>query len=158
MLHIRFGDMDQVAYGPRWFKYNYDISWFQDPFVRKMIEEVDKTRYIDGYIFESPVLGPIPPEKLSGGVRTLIMIYEMPDKVFDATSCGQNCAHMLLEIGKRKDVTVNLRYFMPMNGLEPFELTIDNTGMIVSNNRDYTLCALDCLDPASAQTGEGEGR
>ena len=127
MLHIRFGDMDQVAYGPRWFKYNYDISWFQDPFVRKMIEEVDKTRYIDGYIFESPVLGPIPPEKLSGGVKTLIMIYEMPD-------------------------------FMPMNGLEPFELTIDNTGMIVSNNRDYTLCALDCLDPASAQTGEGEGR
>ncbi len=86
------------------------------------------------------------------------MIYEMPDKVFDATSCGANCAHMLLEIGKRKDVTVNLRYFMPMNGLEPFELTIDNTGMIVSNNRDYTLCALDCLDPASAQTGEGEGR
>ena len=137
MLHIRFGDMDQVAYGPRWFKYNYDISWFQDPFVRKMIEEV---------------------EKLSGGVKTLIMIYEMPDKVFDATSCGANCAHMLLEIGKRKDVTVNLRYFMPMNGLEPFELTIDNTGMIVSNNRDYTLCALDCLDPASAQTGEGEGR
>ena len=38
MLHIRFGDMDQVAYGPRWFKYNYDISWFQDPFVRKRNE------------------------------------------------------------------------------------------------------------------------
>ena len=110
MLHIRFGDMDQVAYGPRWFKYNYDISWFQDPFVRKMIEEVDKTRYIDGYIFESPVLGPIPPEKLSGGVKTLIMIYEMPDKVFDATSCGANCAHMLLEIGKRKDVTALTSY------------------------------------------------
>ena len=158
MLHIRFGDMDRVAYGPRWFKYNYDIRWCQDPFVRKMIEEVDKTRYIDGYIFESPVLGPIPPEKLSGGVKTLIMIYEMPDKVFDATSCGENCAHMLLEIGKRKDVTVNLRYFMPMKGLEPFELTIDNIGTIVKNNRDYTLCALDCLDPAGVQTGEGEGR
>ena len=65
-----------------------------------MIEEIDHTKYVDGYIFDSPVLGPIPPERLSGGVKTLIMIYEMPEKVFNATSCGPNCAHMLLEIGK----------------------------------------------------------
>ena len=148
MLRIVFGEMEKVAYGPRWFKYNYDINWFRDPFVQEMVEEIDRTRYIDGYIFESPVLGPIPPERLSGGVKTLIMIYEMTDKVFDATSCGANCARMLLEIGKRKDVTVNLRYLMPMKGLEPFEIEIANAEMVVDNVRDYTLCALDCLDKA----------
>ena len=146
VLKICFGDMEKVAYGPRWFKYNYQIEWFKDPFVQQMVLEVDKTKYIDGYIFESPVLGPIPPEMLSGGVKTLIMIYEMPEKVFNATSCGPNCAAMLLEIGKRKDVTVNLRYFMPMDGLEPFEIEIVNTGQIVTNKRDYTPSALDCLD------------
>lgn len=146
MLRIIFGDIDEVAYGPRWFKYYYELEWFKDPFVQEMIEEVDQTKYIDGYIFDSPVLGPIPPEKLSGGVKTLIMIYEMPEKIFNATSCGANCAHMLLEIGKRKDVTVNLRYFMPMNDLEPFIIEIVNKGKIVENIRDYTLTALASLD------------
>ncbi|MBR6060665.1 MAG: DUF4869 domain-containing protein [Spirochaetales bacterium] len=47
---------------------------------------------MDGLVIESPILGAIPPEKLSGGVQTLIMIYEKPDLVFDATSCGENCA------------------------------------------------------------------
>ena len=146
MLHIYFGNMEKVAYGPRWFKHSYDISWFQDPFVQEMIENVDHTRYVEGYIFDSPVLGPIPPEKLSGGVKTLIMIYEKPDKVFDATSCGPNCAKMLLEIGNRKDVTVNLRYFMPFKGLDPFDVEIINAGKVVCTAKEYTLCALKSLD------------
>ncbi len=148
MLHIIYGNMEKVAYGPRWFKHSYELAWFQDPFVQEMIAEVDNTRYVEGYIFDSPVLGPIPPERLSGGVKTLIMIYERTDKIFDATSCGPNCAHMLLEIGRRRDVTVNLHYFMPMKGLEPFEIEIVNAGKIVRTVKEYTLCALDSLDKA----------
>lgn len=148
MLRIFFGDMDEAAYGPTWFKYNYDPAWFEDPFVQDMILEVDRTKYVKGSVFDSPVLGAIPPERLSGGVKTLIMIYEMPDRVFDATSCGENCARMLLEIGRRKDVTVNLRYYMPMSGLEPFEIEIVNTKQIVRTEDDYALMALDCLDEA----------
>lgn len=60
MLRIYFGEMENVAYGP---------IWFQDPFVQKMIHEVDHTDYIGGVAFDSPVLGVIPPEKLSGGVK-----------------------------------------------------------------------------------------
>jgi len=30
------------------------------------------------------------------------MIYKRPDKIFDATSCGENCAKWLLEIGKKR--------------------------------------------------------
>lgn len=148
MLRIYFGDMKEAAYGPTWFKYNYDPSWFEDGLVQEMIREVDHTEYVGGSVFDSPVLGMIPPERLSGGVKTLIMIYKMPEKIFDATSCGANCAHMLLEIGKREDVTVNLRYFMPMEGLSPFQIEIANTGRIVTKERDYTLAALDCLDEA----------
>lgn len=58
--------MDEVAYGPRWFKYYYDLEWFRDPFVQELIEEVDQMKYVDGYIFDGPVLGPITPERLSG--------------------------------------------------------------------------------------------
>lgn len=148
MLRIYFGEMDNVAYGPTWFKYSYETAWFEDPFVQQMIKDVDNTTYVAGGVFDSPVLGPIPPERLSGGVKTLIMIYEMPDKIFDATSCGENCAQSLLEIGKKKDITVNLRYFMPMRGLEPFEIQILNTGSKVCSEKEYTLEALDSLDEA----------
>lgn len=146
MLHIYFGEMDGVAYGPTWFKYSYEPEWFLDPLVQAMVKEVDKSEYIDGQVIDSPVLGPISPNQLSGGLKTLIMIYMMPDKVFDATSCGENCAHSLIEIGKRKDITVNLRYFMPMKGLDPFEIEILNANKIVQNERDYTLTALDSLE------------
>ena len=81
---------------------------------------------MDGLVINSPVLGPIPPERLSGGVKTLIMIYERPDLVFDATSCGQNCAKWLLEIGKIKDVTINLEYLMTFDEYKPFEILSKN--------------------------------
>ncbi len=148
MLRLFFGDMKEAAYGPTWFKYNYEPLWFEDELVKAMVREVDHTEYISDSVFDSPVLGKIPPERLSGGVKTLIMIYKMPEKIFNATSCGANCAHMLLEIGKRENVTVNLRYYMPMKGLDPFEIEIVNLNRVVTNERDYALAALDCLDDA----------
>ena len=81
MLKIYYGEMEGVCYGPLWFKYSFDLKWFQDELVQQMILDVDKSKYVTGGVIDSPVLGPIPPEKLSGGVKTLIMIYKMPDKV-----------------------------------------------------------------------------
>ena len=142
MLNIYFGEMENVAYGPSWFKYNYMPEWLRDPFVQEMIKGVDNSTYIDGLVIDSPVLGPIPPERLSGGVKTLIMIYERPDMVFDATSCGQNCAYWLLEIGKKKDVLVNLNYLMTFEEFAPFEVRIVNEDRVVSTHEDYLLTAI----------------
>ena len=50
MLSIQYGEMEDVAYGPVWFKYNYELSWFQDPFVREMLLDVDKSEYIEGSV------------------------------------------------------------------------------------------------------------
>ena len=145
MLNIYYGEMEEAVYGPLWFKYSYDVAWFSDPLVQRMLEDVDRSRYVGGTLIESDVLGPIPPETLSGGVKTLILIYENPDLVFDATSCGPNCAKWLVEIGKRKEVTVNLRYFMPMDGLDPFAIRIVNTDTIVHTATEYAFASLDCL-------------
>ena len=142
MLRIWFGEMDNVNYGPYWFKSNYRMEWLQDKFVQDMIEDVDKSRYIDGYVIDSPVFGPIPPERLSGGVQTLIMIYERPDLVFDATSCGQNCAKWLVEIGRKKDVTVNLNYLMHLEEVSDFEVLIENENKLVSTSQDYIYTAV----------------
>ncbi|MBR6223250.1 MAG: DUF4869 domain-containing protein [Lachnospiraceae bacterium] len=142
MLTIIFGDSDNIEYGPSWFKYNYDPLWLKDPFVQEMILGVDKSRYIDGLVIDSPVLGPIPPERLSGGLKTLIMIYEKPELTFDATSCGENCAGYLLEIGKQKDVRVNLNYLMTFEKYSPFEVFIENEKRIISDPEDYLITAM----------------
>ncbi len=63
-------------------------------------------------MIDSPVLGKIPPERLSGGVKRLILIRELPDKVFYASACGDNCAPWLLRIAAQEDRTVNLRHIM----------------------------------------------
>lgn len=141
MLTIHFGEGEDVKYGPTWFKYNYDPAWLKDPFVQDMIKGVDNSTYVDGLVIDSPVFGPIPPERLSGGVKTLIMIYEKPELVFNATSCGPNCAPWLLEIGKRKDVTVNLEYLMMFE--PPFTIRIENEQRIVSDPEDYLVTAAD---------------
>ncbi len=140
MLKIHFGELPDVKYGPVWFKYNYRPDWLKDPFVQEMILGVDKSRYIDGLVIDSPVLGPIPPERLSGGVKTLIMIYEKPELCFNATSCGENCAKWLLEIGKKKDVTVCLEYLMTFEG--NFEILIENENRIVTDAEDYLVTAM----------------
>ncbi len=142
MLRIQFGDMDNVKYGPYWFKNNYRTEWLQDEFVREMIEDVDKSRYVDGYVIDSPVFGPIPPERLSGGLQTLIVIYQRPDLIFDATSCGQNCAKWLLNIGRKKDVTVNLNYLMHLEEIPGFEVYIENENRMISKPEDYVYCAV----------------
>ncbi len=142
MLHIIFGETENANYGPDWFKTNYDPEWLKDAFVQKMIKGIDKSDYVDGIVINSPILGPIPPERLSGGVQTLIMIYEKPELVFDATSCGENCAKWLLEIGKEKDITVNLNYLMKFSDVNDFEIFIDNENRLVTSIEDYIMTAV----------------
>ena len=38
--------MQDVAYGPSWFKYGYDLTWFEDPFVCEMLLDINKPTYI----------------------------------------------------------------------------------------------------------------
>ena len=145
MLSIYFGEKDNVMHGPSWFKFNYNPEWFKDELVQQMIEDIDKSKVVSDQLIQSEVLGPIPPERLSGGVQTLISAYGRPDLVFNATSCGENCAKWLLKIGEVKDITVNLRYFMPFNDMEPFKIKILNNDTIVTNMVEYTAVALDYI-------------
>ena len=153
MLNIHFGKVENAFYGPSWFKANYAPEWLADPLVRNFLRDIDRSDYKGGNLIDSEVLGPISPGELSGGVQTLICIYKCPELVFDATSCGNNCARWLLEIGKLEDITVMLEYFMEFNDLEPFRIRIDNTGEIVENIRDYTFAALDILNAEDYDEG-----
>ena len=133
MLKIYYGDMENVIYNTSvFFKFNYDPEWFRDPDVIRMVKDVDNSVVLGTGAIDSPVLGVIAPVTLSGGLKALILIDKVPDRIFNASNCGDNCAAWLLRIGREKDVVVNLRHLMDF-GQETFEIMIMNTGDIVHN-------------------------
>lgn len=133
MLTVYFGDMEDVVYNTSvYFKFNYEPSWLEDPFVQEMILDVDSSRVLGNGAIDSPVLGVIAPVTLSGGVKALILIDKVPTKVFNASNCGDNCAKWLLRIAERHDVTVNLRHIMDF-GDNPMRVLVANTGVVVTS-------------------------
>lgn len=80
-------------------------------------------------------MGMIPPVSLSGGVKTLILIANVPDKIFNASTCGDNCAKWILKLAAEREVTINLRHLMDF-GKGEFEIKILNTGQVVHNMKD----------------------
>ncbi len=96
-----------------YFNFNFSEDWFNDPLVKDMILSVDKTEVLSPYCLQSPVLGQIAPERLSGGVKGLIILLKT-DLGIDATVCGENCASWLVKIGKIKDCLIELNYYMPL--------------------------------------------
>ena len=100
-----------------------------------MILDVDKSVVLDSGVIESPVLGKIPPLTLSGGVKTLILVKFNTEKIFNASTCGDNCAKWLLKIAEQEDRTINLRHLMDF-GSQPFEIRILNTNQIVHSMKE----------------------
>lgn len=136
MLNIFYGDMPQAIYNPAvYFKNTYTDEWIVDNLSRAMIEDVDRSTVLGPRVIDSPVFGGISPLELSGGVKTLIAIYKMPELVFNASVCGDNCAKWLLKIGELQNITINLRHLMDF-GDEPFEINILNANQIVHNMKE----------------------
>lgn len=136
-----FGNMKEAVFNTAvFFKNVYENQWITDDFDKQMIQDVDKSIVLDSGGIDSPVLGKIPPERLSGGVKTLILIYQMPDKVFNASACGDNCAKWLLKMAETEDRTVNLRHLMDFGSGE-FSLHILNTDQIIHSMEELVPVA-----------------
>lgn len=143
MLNIYFGDMENSIYDPEsYFKFNWEEDWILDPLSKKMIEDIDKSIVLGNSVIKSPVFGLIPPERLSGGVKTLILINNETNKIFNASACGDNCSKWIVEIAKNKDITINLRHIMDFGDLE-FEANILNTNQKVNGMEELFFVACD---------------
>ena len=136
MLNISFGDMPEAIYNTVvYFKNVYEEEWIVEPLSKEMIRDVDQSTVLAGGVIDSPVLGKISPLSLSGGVKTLILIEHVPDQIFNASACGDNCAKWLLKMAENKDITINLRHIMDF-GDNSFCIRILNNNQIVCNMQE----------------------
>ncbi len=136
MLNVYFGDMPDAIYNTNiYFNNTYKDSWITKPLSREIIQAVDHSEVIDEKTIASPVFGNMSPKKLSGGVKTLLLIAYNKTKVFNASTCGDNCAEWILRIADDKKVIINLRHLMDF-GKGEFKIRVLNTGKIVKNMGD----------------------
>ena len=64
-------------------------------------------------------------------------MYKNRELIFDATSCGENCAKWIIRISKEKDLTINLHHIMDFSLCEGFEAFIANTKKKVNSYKEY---------------------
>ena len=136
MLNVFFGDMPDAIYNTNvFFNNTYKDSWITKPLSRQIIQSVDHSEVIDEKTISSPVFGNMSPKKLSGGVKTLLLIAYDKTRVFNASTCGDNCAEWILKIADERKVVINLRHLMDF-GKGEFKIRVLNTGKIVKNMGD----------------------
>jgi hypothetical protein len=139
MLKIIYGDVANAVYHPpTYFDNQYEDEWITNPLTVKMIKDIDNSDVIGVHLIQSPVLGPIPVKEISGGVKTLIlMAFDNKGKIFNASACGDNCAKWIVELGREKDLTINLHHIMDFSDISGFEAVILNTDKTVHSYEEY---------------------
>ena len=148
MLCIIFGEIPEdmekkyVYNTSMYFDNTYLDNWLTDDLSVKMIKSVDKAVVLSSNAVDSKALGVIPVTKISGGLKTLLLLRHDDTKIFNASTCGDNCAKWILRIAKesKKDIVINLRHVMDF-GDKPFEIKILNNGKTVHNIQEYVMKA-----------------
>ncbi len=139
MLNIYFGELPEAIYNTSvYFDNTYKDSWITKPLSVEMIAAVDKSQVVDGRTISSPIFGNMSPKQLSGGVKTLLLVANDKTKIFNASTCGDNCAPWLLKIAKNRKVVINLYHLMDF-GEKPFKIRVMNTGKIVKSMAELVL-------------------
>ena len=145
MLKIYFGDMDGVLHNVEtYFKNQMDYVWLENKMAIEIIKDVDKSIVESPQCIRSDVLGQIPPTKLSGGTKALLLMMNLTDRIVNASNCGDNCAKWILKLGEKRDLTINLNHIMDF-GEAVFEIEILNNHKKVCNMKEYVTEALKFL-------------
>ena len=144
MLNIYFGELPE-AEKPKYiydtatyFRNTYKDKWITSPLGNEMIKSVDRSDVVSGTQIKSPIFGLIAPPQLSGGVKTLLLAANDSKHIFNASTCGDNCAQWFLKMAEDKKVVISLLHLMDF-GKDSFKIKVLNTGAIVKNMRELVI-------------------
>lgn len=141
MLNVLFGERteDAILDVDRYFNGVYEFDWFEreDPVIKSIVKDIDKSELI-GMNVISPYLGSISIEKISGGAKTLIMLYKLDNFVTDTRVMGNNCEDWLLRIAQTKDIKIcTTSVIMRFNGRDDLIAQCINDGDIIVGYKEY---------------------
>lgn len=106
MLKLLFGNIDEALYsGDFYFDYILDPLFINKDFSKRVIKAIDKGDVKGENCIVTEALGAIPPDMLSGGSKSLIILM-YSDQIMNLSCMGDNCLPFLADIAQEKDITV----------------------------------------------------
>jgi len=147
MLKIILGCKDEDKYlkNKKYVNYNdglfddeYEEEWFEDPFVKRILADIDNIDLSksNGSSLKNSITGNIhSPKELSTGCKTLILIYKYSDVIFQARF-GDNCTDLLEEIALHNDITIKSDYLHAFNFTVLSEIEYINYGVKAKCKKD----------------------
>ena len=147
MLKIKYGEMPEAIFNTSvYFNNTYLDNWFDSPLSKKILKQIDKADILSPQAVNTKALGVIPMTQISVGSKTLLLMLNEPDKVYNASTCGNNCAKLILEIAAslNQDLVINLHHLMDF-GNKKFNIQILNSGIVVHNMKELIINSLDYI-------------
>lgn len=120
MLQIYFGNRYSKTFYDRVdtnFLMIYEKHWLKSDFAKRVIKAIDHSDVVGESAIYNTVVGTCSPEWLSGGAKTLIAAYFLPDVVFPMRNLGDNCSPFLREIADKQDTKWYVYKYFP-DGLD----------------------------------------
>lgn len=121
--YVDMSDKRYVRFASTWFNNVKEQSWFSDPFVQRIIREIDEAEVELGYAVKSIVTGDgYSVNDLSSGAKFLILAYAYlnDDGYILRMRMGENCVSLFEQIvkmydAKGKDLIIVAEYFHHWN-------------------------------------------
>ena len=125
-------------YAPCHWWVNKIDEFFRDEFVKEMVKDIDGLEHIGRGAFEGSGYNndTVTYHMLSDRVRALAFMFNEKKPVsISAAVCDDRCAKWILEIAKRKDLSINTSHYINFD--TDFEAYIVNSGRFIKTREEY---------------------
>lgn len=116
MLYLIYGreNCDNFVLDTRiYFRKHKKPEWFEDPFVKEFLKEVDNTEVLFGEALMDYKGRGISTEMISTGCKTLCCIYfDKDNTIFYGSALGDNCYPFVMRMAKDRDITLVLEHYV----------------------------------------------
>ena len=149
MLYITLGyNYKEFAVHPaEFFDYECKPEWFNDKYVLRALDEIDKVMHLGGYSLcrkNDPNNTIINHTGLSNGCKSLILARMCPDLKICGDRMGDNCYPILLDMAEEQDIHISLCHNVRFD--RDFTAYVTNIDKVVHGAVELRKVKWECQD------------
>lgn len=138
MLNVIMGRPEGEIYETaRYFNALFEEEWMEHEIIKDIIKDVDESDMISNKLIQNDIWGTLSPKDLSSDTKTLILMLNFPDKIFNGSQCGDNWNKWLVKIGDMISPTIAVHHIHKFPDDMKFNIRILNDNSVVHNDKEY---------------------
>lgn len=138
MLNVIIGRPEGEVYETaRYFDALFEEEWMNHDIIKDIIKDIDKSEMVSSRLIQNDTYGSFFPKDLSDGTKTLILMLNFPDMIFNGSQCGDNCCKWMIKVGELVSPIIAVHHIHKFSKDAEFEIRILNDNSIVRNSEEY---------------------